>query len=182
LNREDRVIDILLEGRVFMKERRMKRAAAAVAFAVLFILSLYADTCGSLSISGVAPLYLDFSAPTDNIHISFNVDGRTAPFSSIIATEFKMRSNAHWKVVIESKNSGFLVNYADPMYTLPYTVSLGMLASSPISLSHPWSSDIQEPTSKPGCDIEILVQLQTDSLQLADGQYEDYIAVSIQLP
>jgi len=165
-----------------MKDRRMKIMALGIAFAVLFILSSNADTDGNLSISGVAPLYLDFSAPTDNIHISFNVDGVTAPFSSIIATRFKMRSNAHWKVVIESKNSGFLVNYSDPMLAIPYTVMVGALTPSPISLSYPWSSDVQEPTSKAGLDIEFSVQLQTVSPQLAIGQYEDYIAISIQLP
>jgi|GEM_PF-991473 len=165
-----------------MKNRRMKIVALVVAFAGLFVLSSFADTCGDLSISGVAPLYFDFSAPTENIHVSFNVDGRTDPFFSLPAIEFKMRSNAHWEVIIESKNGGFLVNYSDPVYTLPYTVSVGSLTPAPISLSHPWSSDAQSPTSKAGFDIEFTVHLQANSPQLAIGLYEDYIAISIQLP
>ena len=129
----------------------------------------------TLVLIGIVPEFLNISIPSNQINIDTNLSSKN-PFN---AGNIVVRSSTSWSIIIESKNSGFLVNSDNPEEKILYEFVLGSLSTDFDTLQKVWMSNPQSATSKTGLELPLIIMLKSQDPHLTQGVYSDLLTICI---
>lgn len=129
----------------------------------------------TILLTGIAQEFLNISIPSSQIHIETDLSSGNI----IHAGNIVVKSSTSWSILLESKNSGFLVSSNNPEEKILYEFALGSLMVNFESLQNIWMSNPQPATSKSGLELPLIIMLKPGDSNLIQGVYCDLLTICI---
>lgn len=133
------------------------------------------NVSNTLVLVGIVPEFLNISIPSSQISIETDLSSKN-PFN---AGNIVVSSSTSWSIIIESKNSGFLVNSYNPEEKILYEFALGSLSTNFETLQDIWISNAQSATLKSGLELPLIIILRSKDPNLTQGIYSDLLTICI---
>ena len=133
------------------------------------------NVSNTLVLVGIVQEFLNISIPSSQISIETDLNSEN-PFN---VGNIVVSSSTSWSIIIESKNSGFLVNSYNPEEKILYEFALGSLSTNFETLQDIWISNAQSATLKSGLELPLIIILRSKDPNLTQGVYSDLLTICI---